>query len=266
MNRIQNTFQNAQKKDEKILSVFITAGYPALDSTAELVWRLQDSGADVIEIGVPFSDPIADGPTIQHASKIALDNGMSLSLALEQIDFVRQKSAIPIILMGYINPFFKYGLDRFIKDATAAGVDGLIIPDLLPEELGILKGLLNSSNFGVNFLVSANTPPSRIKKIDKLTSDFIYCVSLTGVTGRRTGVPSGLIDFVQSIRPVVAHPLLVGFGISNPKDAKEIAQNADGVIVGSAVLDLITESDGPSEMLSAVGDFVQSLKLALKGD
>jgi len=248
------------------LSVFVTAGYPHLESAPKLVWQLEESGADLIEIGVPFSDPIADGPTIQHSSKIALENGMNLNLVLKQIQTIRQKSEIPIILMGYLNPLLKYGFDRFIKDAVETGVDGLIIPDLLPEEFQTIDSEFNGSKLGMNFLISPNTPSARIKKIDAATSDFIYCVSVAGVTGRRSGVSHGLIDFLQSIKSIVTHPLLVGFGISNPEDANEISRNADGVIVGSAIIDLITKSRGDQDMLSSISQFVQSLKLALKGD
>jgi len=266
MNRISNTFQKVRGRDEKILSVFVTAGYPHLESAPELVWQLEESGADLIEIGMPFSDPIADGPTIQHSSKVALENGMNLNLALKQIQTIRQKSEIPIILMGYLNPLLKYGFDRFIKDAVEAGVDGLIVPDLLPEEFQTIDPEFNGSKLGMNFLISPNTPSARIKKIDAVTSDFIYCVSVTGVTGRRSGVSPGLIDFLQSIKSVVTHPLLVGFGISNPADANEIGRNADGVIVGSAIIDLITKSQGNHDMLRSIGQFAQRLNFALKGD
>ncbi len=266
MNRISNTFQKVRGIDEKILSIFVTAGYPHLESAPELVWQLEESGADLIEIGMPFSDPIADGPTIQHSSKTALENGMNLNLALKQIQTIRQKSEIPIILMGYLNPLLKYGFDRFIKDAAEAGVDGLIIPDLLPEEFQTIDPEFSGSKLGMNFLISPNTPSARIKKIDAVTSDFIYCVSVTGVTGSRSGVSHGLIDFLQSIQSVVTHPLLVGFGISNPEDANEIGRNADGVIVGSALIDLMTKSRGNQDMLRSIGQFVQRLKLALKGD
>ncbi len=191
---------------------------------------------------------------------------MNLNLALKQIQTIRQKSEIPIILMGYLNPLLKYGFDRFIKDAVAAGVDGLIVPDLLPEEFQTIDWEFSGSKLGMNFLISPNTPSARIKKIDEVTSDFIYCVSVTGVTGRRSGVPHGLIDFLQSIKSIVTHPLLVGFGISNPEDANEIGRNADGVIVGSAIIDLITKSQGNQDMLSSISQFAQRLKLALKGD
>lgn len=266
MNRTSNLFKKIDITGEKILSVFVTAGYPHLESAPELVWQLEKSGADLIEIGIPFSDPIADGPTIQHSSKIALENGMYLSLALKQIKKIRQKSDIPIILMGYLNPLVKYGFDRFMKDATESGVDGLIIPDLLPEEYQTFGSKFHNSILGINFLVSPNTEPVRIKKIDEVTSDFLYCVSVIGVTGQRSGVSHGLKDFLQSVNSFATHPLLVGFGISSPEDASEICKNADGVIVGSAVIDLISKSRGTQDMLSSAGKFVQSLKFALKGD
>ncbi len=266
MSRVSNTFQKVRERDEKLLSVFVTAGYPHLESAPELVWQLEESGADLIEIGIPFSDPTADGPTIQHSSKIALENGMNLNLALKQIRTIRKKSEIPIVLMGYLNPILKYGFDRFMEEVVESGVDGLIIPDLLPEELQTFNSKLNGSKLGMNFLISPNTPAARIKKIDAATRDFIYCVSVTGVTGRRSGVSHGLIDFLHSVKSIITHPLLVGFGISNPEDANEIARNADGVIVGSAIIDLMTPSRGDQDMLSSVDRFVQRLKFALQGD
>lgn len=265
MSRFKNTFQKAQKSGEKLLSVFVTAGYPKLDIAPELVWILEQAGADFVEIGIPFSDPIADGPTIQNASQIALENGMNLKEALKQVQVIRQQSQIPIILMGYVNPLLNHGLEKFIKDAEEVGVDGFIIPDLLPEEFLNFKNIFIRKKLGVNFLISPNTPTSRIKNIDKLTCDFIYCVSATGVTGTRKGVPLGLIDFLQSIRNLIKHPYLVGFGISNPQDAREIARYSIGVIVGSAIIKLINKYNDRSKMFEAVNLFVKELKSALKG-
>ncbi|MFQ5677223.1 MAG: tryptophan synthase subunit alpha, partial [bacterium] len=258
-------FLEAQGAGDKILSIFVTAGYPFLESTADIVWQLDQSGADLVEIGIPFSDPIADGPTIQNSSKIALDNGMNVRLALHQVRTIRQKSEIPLILMGYLNPLMKYGLDKFLQDAESAGVDGLIVPDLLPEEFDQLKDVFDNSSLGLSFLISPNTPAERIKEIDKRTSHFIYCVSVTGVTGSRKELAPTLIDFLESLKAMVAHPRLVGFGISNPEHAKKIAKTVDGVIVGSAVIDLLTKQKGSQQMLKTVGQFVQTLKLALRG-
>lgn len=265
MNRIAQMFHEAQDAGDKILSVFVTAGYPTLESTADIVWRLDQSGADLVEIGIPFSDPIADGPTIQNSSKIALDNGMTVRLALKQVRTIRQKSEIPLILMGYLNPLLKYGLETFLCDAESAGVDGLIIPDLLPEEFYRLKATFDDSSLGLSFLVSPNTPPERIKKIDKLTSHFIYCVSVTGVTGSRAGLSSTLLGFLQSLESIVSHPRLVGFGISNAGNAKNIAKTVEGVIVGSAVIDLMTNHKDSQQMLKTIGQFVHTLKLAVRG-
>lgn len=265
MNRLKKMFQIAQNQREKLLSIFVTAGYPKLDSTPELVWTFEKAGANFVEIGVPFSDPIADGPTIQKASQIALKNGMNLSIVLNQVQMVRQQSQIPIILMGYVNPLLNYGLEKFIKDAEEAGVDGLIIPDLIPEEFLNYKNLFKGSNLGINFLISPNTPTKRIKFIDNLTCDFIYCVSVTGVTGCRKGVTQGLVDYLQSIRKLINHPFLVGFGVSNPKDARDIARYCHGVIIGSAIINLIRKYTAYMDMLEAVCHFGQEVKSALKG-
>jgi tryptophan synthase alpha subunit len=167
--------------------------------------------------------------------------------------------------MGYMNPFLAYGLEKFTKDAEQAGADGLIIPDLIPEEFLNFKNAFAGSTLGVNFLISPNTPISRIKDIDELTTDFIYCVSVTGVTGCRQGVPQGLIDFLKSIRNFLGHPYLVGFGISNPKDACNIARYCHGVVVGSAITNLMAKYTAEKNRLEMVSQFVWELKSSLKG-
>ncbi len=264
MNRLTKLFQDKQNKKEKVLSIFVTAGYPELEITPDLVFSLEQAGADLVEIGIPFSDPIADGPTIQKASQIALENGMKLEMALEQVQIIRKQSQIPLILMGYINPFLKYGLRNIIQDSEEAGADGFIIPDLIPEEFIKHKNAFSGSKLGLNFLVSPITTKSRIKTVDNLTRDFIYCVAVTGVTGVREGVPQSLIDFLQSLKDTISHPYLVGFGISNPRDASIIAQNCHGIIVGSALINEISKYSSSGEMLTGVSQFVQEFKSALK--
>lgn len=264
MNRLCKLFEQNRARRRKLLSIFITAGYPELDSAPELVRTLEMAGADFVEIGVPFSDPIADGPTIQKASQHALENGMNLKMVLEQIQIIRRQSQIPIILMGYFNPMMNYGLEKMVADAEAVGVDGFIIPDLLPEEFLRCGGVFEGSSLGVNFLVSPNTPLSRIRKIDGLTRDFIYCVSVTGVTGVRQGIRPELFDFLKSVRGQVEHPYLVGFGISKPTDARKIVQYCDGVIIGSAVINRLKRDDSNIERLDAVGKLVRQIKLELR--
>ena len=224
MNRLTKLFECNRVQKQKLLSIFITAGYPKLESTPKLVNVLEDAGADFLELGVPFSDPIADGPTIQRASQRALANGMNLPILLEQVQMIRKNNQIPIILMGYFNTFMRYGLTKFMTDAQQVGVDGLIIPDLIPEEYRNFRGRFDHSTLGLNFLISPNTPLSRIKTIDNLTRDFIYCVSVTGVTGARRGVHDESVDFLRSLSAHVQNPYLVGFGISTPTDARKPAR------------------------------------------
>lgn len=265
MNRLKKTLQKAKTHNEKLLAIFVTAGYPKLDSTPKLVWTLENAGADVVEIGLPFSDPIADGPTIQNSSQVAIRNGINIKTILKQIQMIRSKCRIPIILMGYVNLLFKYGIENLMQEAEEVGVDGLIIPDLSPEEYLVFKNKFNEKNLGVNFLISPNTPRERIKFIDNLTSEFIYCVSVTGVTGSRKGVPPRLIDFLQSLKSQLHHPYLVGFGVSNPGDARIIARHSHGVIIGSAIINLMEQYKLENEMLKAVSNFVQEIKFALTG-
>lgn len=263
MNRLTKLLRN-RSEEEKLLSIFLTAGYPKKESTAEIVRVVESAGADFVEIGVPFSDPMADGPTIQKSSEIALQNGINLDLVLEQIQRIRTESQLPFILMSYLNPILAYGTERLIEDATAAGVDGFIIPDLIPEEKRRICG--DGGEMDVNFLISPNTAQDRVEAIDEATADFIYCVSVAGVTGARKGIPSDLIDFLKSIRRKVSSPVFVGFGISNGKDAREIARNCSGVIVGSAIINLLAGSNGQGKGLQSVAEFVRDLKSALKGD
>lgn len=263
MNRLQKLFVKNEKQREKLLSVFVTAGYPHLECTPELVCAVAEAGADFVEIGLPFSDPIADGPTIQQSSQVAIENGMNLSRVLEQVQTIRQLSEIPIVLMGYFNPILKYGLEKFVEDASAAELDGCIIPDLIPEEYLKFEQPFREKSLGVNFLISPNTSKTRIRSIANLTHAFVYCVSVTGITGARQGVPPGIIDFLRSLKGMVERPYLVGFGISNSDDAAEIARHCDGVIVGSAIMKILSRKVNHKEKLKLVSQFVGDLKSSL---
>lgn len=260
MNRLRRLFDLHHGQQKKFLSIFITAGYPELDSTAKLVRILEGAGADFLEIGMPFSDPMADGPTIQRASQRALENGMTLTLLLEQVRVIREHSSIPILVMSYFNPIMQFGLNDFINEAERAGVDGLIIPDLIPEEYGNLPEPFKESSIGQNFLISPNTEPSRILKVDELTSNFIYCVAMTGVTGARRGIHSETVPFLNSLKDRVKHPYLVGFGISKPEDVRTLIQFCDGVIVGSALINVIDSFQKENERLDALKKFITQLK------
>src|SRR5690349_3997965 len=195
--RLHDLFAKPQKR---LLSVFFTAGYPALNDTGRIAKALADAGADIIEVGIPFSDPVADGPTIQQSNKIALENGMNLHLLLDQVKEVRKSISIPIILMGYVNPVLQYGFENFTADATAAGVDGLIIPDLpLQEYEENYKGVLSKADIPLTFLISPTTSPERIAQIDKLSSTFIYAVSASSTTGARNGFSAEQVSYFRRI-------------------------------------------------------------------
>lgn len=263
LNRLNHLL--ADKEGEKLLSIFVTAGYPRLDSTSELVLTLEQAGADFIEIGVPFSDPIADGPTIQRSSQIALANGVNLGIVLDHVRLIRNHSQIPLVLMSYLNPLLSHGIARLTKDAREAGVDGFIIPDLLPEDYHRFGDAFSDSSIGPNFLVSPNTSPARVKAIDSITRDFLYCVSVTGITGVRSGVEPSFINFLQSVKGMAKHRVFVGFGISNSDDAEKIARHCDGVVVGSALIDILQDHRLENKGLDAIAKFVHELKSALKG-
>ena len=239
MTRLTNLIADKMQREEKLLSVFLTAGYPELGSAPELVRLVEEAGADFVELGIPFSDPIADGPVIQHSSQVALANGINLKEIMQQVRQIRKNSSIPLILMGYLNPIIKYGLRDFLGDAESAGVDGLIIPDLIPEEYDRLRTEFESTSVGINFLVSPNTARERVRKIARLTQDFVYCVAVTGITGARQGVADETVAFLQEMRKLITRPCFVGFGISSAQDASRIAALCDGVIVGSAITKLL---------------------------
>jgi tryptophan synthase alpha chain len=265
MSRLSKVFEQKIPKGEKILSFFVPAGYPEPTSTTDLVVAVAEAGADLIEIGVPFSDPLADGPTIQRASKIALENGITLKKILQVMPSIRAKSDVPLILMSYLNPIFSYGIPEFLHDAHASGADGLIIPDLIPEEYNSFRSVFEGSEIGVNFLVAPNSNIERIAAVDNLTRDFLYCVSITGVTGARGRFDHGLQEFIQRVSGIAHHPYLVGFGISNADQAREIAQLSHGIIIGSALIDFISRHSDEAEMLTAVKEFVREMKTAIAG-
>lgn len=265
MNRLKRLFSETRETGAKLLSTFVTAGYPERDSLPGLVSALAESGADFVEVGIPFSDPIADGPTIQSASFKALANGMTLSLALDQVGQIRKTCDIPLLLMGYFNPMLHFGLHELVKQAEEVGIDGFIIPDLLPEDYQRYHYAFDGASAGINFLVSPNTRSDRIPQIDTLTDSFVYCVSVTGVTGARRGVPGGILGFLDNLGATLSHPRMVGFGISEPGDAAAIASHCDGVIVGSAIIKALAQDGATGQDYTITRDLVSELKQALKG-
>ena len=255
-NRITDLFASG-KKD--ILSVFYTAGFPNLNATVPIAKYLEQAGADIIEIGIPFSDPVADGPTIQESNKVALDNGMSLPLLIEQVREIRKEVGMPIILMGYLNPVMQYGLKKFCKDASVAGVDGVILPDMPTDEYREeYKELFESHGLSNAFLISPTTSEDRIRKIDSLTEGFIYAVSASSTTGAKGEFNKEQISYFEKLKNMkLTNPFLIGFGISNHDTFSKACSYGSGAIVGSAFINLIRDSkDLPADIAS----FVKSLK------
>lgn len=255
-NRIKNLFD---KKKNNILSVFYTAGFPSLDSTVLIAESLEKAGADIIEIGIPYSDPIADGPTIQDSNKVALDNGIRLSLILEQVKLIRKKVNMPIILMGYVNPVMQYGVEKFATDAAAAGVDGVILPDLpMDAYLEEYKKVFDSVNLSNTFLISPTTSEERIRKIDAVTDGFIYAVSASSITGAKGTFATGQLEYFKKLQKMkLRNPYLIGFGISNNQTFATASEYASGAIVGSAFIDLLKSS---TDQAGDIEKFVKSLR------
>ncbi|MEE2708454.1 MAG: tryptophan synthase subunit alpha [Gemmatimonadota bacterium] len=260
MNRIAEKFETLRKEKRTALIPYISSGYPDLDTTRRFVLELERCGANIVELGVPFSDPVADGPTIQRASLRALQQGTTLKGIVETVTAIRNDSRIPIALMTYYNPVLAFGVRKFCREAARAGVDGLIIPDLPPEEAGDLIASCREQNMATVFLVAPTSSEDRIAKIDSYTTGFLYCVSLTGVTGARTSMGEDVPVFMETVRSRSTHPLAIGFGISTPVQAYEAAKLADGIIVGSAVINVIEQSETVEEMVTGVGEFTKSLR------
>lgn len=260
MNRIEQKFINLKKRNKKAFIAYITAGYPSLAVTGALVKEFDRVGVDIVELGVPFSDPMADGPVIQEASKAALDKKVSLKNIINLVKNIRKDSTIPICLMTYYNPVFCYGREKFVKDAVSSGVDGVIIPDLPPEEAGVLIRQARIKKLDTVFLVAPTSTPERIKMISSVSQGFIYYVSLTGVTGERVSLPLDLEKQINMIKKFTRKPVCVGFGVSNSRQVKEAGKISDGVIVGSAIVKKIKENIKHPALVKRVGCFVSSLK------
>jgi len=248
------------KPNHTALIPYITVGYPSIEATLNVVPLLARSGCDIVELGIPFSDPLADGVTIQKASFHALHNGVTSETCLKIAKQLSQQVDIPLVFMTYFNPVFSYGLEEFGRACVSSGVSGLIIPDLPPEEGSALEAIAQRQNLDLIYLLAPTSTEERISLVAERSRGFIYLVSLTGVTGARDKLPSGLGAFVAKVRKAANQPLCVGFGISTPEQAGQVAQIADGVIVGSRIIQLM-ESEGKS--MAAVGNFVTELRIAL---
>ena len=264
MSRIQKRFDGLKSKGEKALVAFVTAGDPDLETTRELFSVIEEGGADIIELGVPFSDPLADGPVIQAASQRSLKSGTTLKKIIQLVRDIRQSSQLPIVLMTSFNPVFAYGQEAFVSDAVEAGVDGVIIPDLPPEEAGEFDGLAQAQALDVIYLLAPTSTSDRIQMVGSKSRGFIYYVSLTGVTGARDSLAKGVEEKVAQIKQNTALPVLIGFGISGPSQAKAASQCSDGVIVGSAIVRMIEENSNSAERNEKLKDFVRSVKQSLQ--
>jgi len=263
MNRIEKTFERLKAERKKALVVYIMAGDPNVETTERLVLELESAGADLIELGVPFSDPIADGPVIQRADERALKQSTSLRVILAMVARLRERTDAPLILMTYENPVCKYGERRFVEDAVKAGVDGVIVPDLPMEEAGPLHNQCRKHGLDLIFLAAPTSPAARLKKIAELSRGFVYYVSMTGITGANLGDLTDVRSHVAMIKQYTDKPVLVGFGISTPEQARRIAGIADGVVVGSAVVKVIEEQAGSPAGTAKVMELVQALKDAV---
>ena len=264
MNRLTQRFADIGKRKGKALVTFITAGDPDLATTAEMILVLEKAGADIIELGMPFSDPMADGPTIQLSSERALAAGTTLDGILALVATVRATSSIPIILMGYLNPIHAYGYERFARDAALAGVDGALLVDMPPEESRDFLASATTHGLNVVFLLTPTSDKSRIATVAELGKGFIYYVTVTGVTGARQEVSASLAAELGKIRKKVKLPIVAGFGISTPGQAASVASLADGVVVGSAIVKLFQHYSG-KKLKAEVKRFVSSLKMAISG-
>jgi tryptophan synthase alpha chain len=264
MSRIKKKFVELKKTDEAALIPFVIAGDPDLQTTLKIMRALEAGGADCIELGIPFSDPTADGPTIQRASERALKSHINLRQILQMLGQFRFDSNLPVILFGYFNPFFKFGLQHFCRQSARAGADGVLCVDLPPEESEELKRWTDAEEMDLIFLLSPTSGKDRVKLVAQKSRGFIYYVAVTGVTGARQSFDDQLRSQVAEVRRVTSVPVGVGFGISTPQQAAWIVEFADAVVIGSALVEAIEHAKGSSAKAKAAGDFVVKIKRAMK--
>ncbi len=255
--RITSTFQRLKREDKKAFIPYIMAGDPDLERTFENVMLLKECGADIIELGVPFTDPLADGPTIQMASERAIKANVTLKKVIRFVERIRLHSDIPIVLMTYYNPVFKYNDTQFIDDSVKAGIDGVIIPDLPPDEAYDFIKKSRDRGLDTIFLVSPTSTEERIKKITRSSSGFVYYVSITGITGSKIFLDEEFKRHIESVKRLTNKPVAVGFGVSTPDEAREVSRIADGVIIGSAIVKKLYEHP------SSAKEFIKKLREAI---
>jgi tryptophan synthase alpha chain len=262
--RIAAAFARCRAAGEAALVTYVMAGDPDVATSKAMALACAEGGADLLELGVPFSDPIADGPTIQHAAERALAHGTTTDDVLAVAAAVRARSAIPIALMGYLNPILAHGVERFAAEAARAGVDALIVPDLLPEESDVLAPALAAQGVKLVFLLAPTSDEARVAAAARAATGFLYFVSVTGVTGARRPVAQEIGPKAAAIRAVSPVPVVIGFGVSSPDSARALAPLADGVVVGSAIVSRIAEGGSRAARADRVRRFVRSLKRAVR--
>ncbi len=266
MSRITPTFERLRQRNTRALIAYITAGDPSPDRTVELVLALEKGGADIIELGVPFSDPIADGPVIQKAGERALHAGMTLAKVLDILKELRAHSEIPALVFSYLNPILRYGFEKFTAAAAAAGADGVLLTDLNIEEAGPFLSEMHKRGLDPVFLVSQTTPDDRLEKLSQSSAGFVYLVSRAGVTGERDAVSDQAVALIERTRRVTSLPLAVGFGLSKPEHMRALAPYADGAVVGSAFMRLIEEHRSAPDLAARLEAFAAQLKAGLRLD
>lgn len=263
MSRISAAFDTAARLKRTVLIPYITGGFPRPDLTPAILRAIGDAGADVIELGVPFSDPLADGVTIQRSSQAALSAGVTPAACLGMVRTAREGGLEqPVVLMGYVNPILRHGVEEYLNDVERAGADGLIVPDLPVEEAEDVHAACRRHGIDLIFLVAPTSTDERIRRVAEQSSGFLYCVSLTGVTGARQSLAASLPEFLGRVRGATALPIAVGFGIGTPAQAVAVAQSADGVVIGSALVDRVGRAD-PDQAAAAAGAFVAEFRRAL---
>jgi tryptophan synthase alpha chain len=262
--RLDATFAALRARRERALVPYFTAGDPSLAMTRQLVVEAARRGADVIELGIPFSDPLADGPVIQRATQRALAGGVTLPRVLEMVREMRGEISAPLVFLTYYNPILSFGLKAFCRSAVEAGIDGVIVADLPPEEAAPLQAEAALAGLDLVHLVAPTSTPDRMRRIARASQGFIYVVSLTGVTGERAALAPELAQQLRALRAITTKPICVGFGISTAAQAGEVGRVADGVIVGSAIVRLVEQHGGTPDLLVRVGDFIAALKAPLR--
>ena len=262
--RISRRFRELAEAGELGLVAYITAGDPSLDATEKIVLAAVETGADVIELGVPFSDPVADGPTIQRASERAVRNGTTLAGVIELVRRLRTRTDVPLVLFSYFNPILQMGIEKFAEAASAAGADGVLATDLTPEEAVEYRTVLHARGLDTIFLAAPTSTDERLALIAECSTGFLYLISRTGVTGAREALPEDLPTLVRRVRKFTALPIAVGFGISRPMHVTVLGGIADAAVVGSALVAEIEKAKSPREAASAVGETIRSLKAAAR--